>query len=159
MYCSDCHGSDNELSGDPRGPHGSNLKYVLKGLNQYWPKKSSGVLWDTNDLGGGGWGGGAGDYTGLFCSNCHDLMEPHKNQWSRMDGIRVNCVGCHQVIPHGSSAPRLFGYDGFPAPYNYNGDSLHLGEYIKTSLTSTSTGNALISQGSCFCHPSSGGGW
>ena len=35
MYCSDCHGSDNELGGDPRGPHGSNLKYVLKGVNQY----------------------------------------------------------------------------------------------------------------------------
>lgn len=30
MYCSDCHGADNEASGDPKGPHGSNVKYMLK---------------------------------------------------------------------------------------------------------------------------------
>ena len=76
MYCSDCHGSDNELTGDPRGPHGSNLKYVLKGLNQYWPKKSDyATLLDTNDLGGGGWGGGAGDFTGLLCPDCQNGLD------------------------------------------------------------------------------------
>jgi hypothetical protein len=156
MYCSDCHGSDNETSGDPRGPHGSDLKYVLKGLNQYWPKKSDGsTLWDLDDLGdsGGMWGGGAGDYTGLFCSNCHDLMEPHKNQWGgMMSGVNANCVECHQVIPHGSSATRLLGYANFPAPYNYNGNSLKMTSYTKTSLTTVSKWNASSNSGSCQCH-------
>ena len=51
MYCSDCHGADNELGGDPKGPHGSNLKYILKGENQYWPTKADGVtLYTLGDI-------------------------------------------------------------------------------------------------------------
>jgi len=33
MHCSDCHGSG--VSGDPKGPHGSNNKYILKAWGGY----------------------------------------------------------------------------------------------------------------------------
>ena len=130
MYCSDCHGADNELGGDPKGPHGSDLKFMLKGENQYWPTKPDGVtLYDTDDI------GTVGD-AGLFCKNCHDLNEPHKNQWnSWMRNRNYDCVECHVAVPHGSPISRLIGYDTFPSPYNYNGTSLRFTRYIKNSVT------------------------
>ena len=34
MYCSDCHAQSNAGS---LGPHGSSVKWMLKGPNQAWP--------------------------------------------------------------------------------------------------------------------------
>lgn len=113
MYCSDCHGADNELLGDPKGPHGSNLKYLLKGANQYWPKKSDGVtLYTMDDI-------VAGTDTGVFCKNCHDIAYPHDQWWNKMANKGYKCIECHVGVPHGSPTSRLLGYYSFPSPYNY----------------------------------------
>lgn len=112
MYCSDCHGADNELGGDPKGPHGSNLKYVLKGVNQYWPKKSTGVLYTLDDIQNGTAGG-------VICMNCHDINHPHDKWRNSMANKGFACVECHVAVPHGSPVSRLMGYAGWPAPYNY----------------------------------------
>ena len=113
MYCSDCHGADNELGGDPKGPHGSDLKYLLKGENQYWPKKSDGLtLYTMDDI-------TAGTDTGVFCKNCHDIAFPHDQWWNKMSNKGFKCVECHVGVPHGSPTSRLIGYYSFPSPYNY----------------------------------------
>ncbi len=120
MYCSDCHGSDNEIGGDARGPHGSNYKFMLKGENNHWPLKPDGsyytvwgdVDWSTNNVN-----------DGLFCRNCHNIYvnEPggagsHKMFFGGMGGP---CVNCHIAVPHGSPVSNLLGYRSFPEPYNY----------------------------------------
>lgn len=154
MYCSDCHGSDAEMTGDPKGPHGSNLKFMLKGENNYWPTKPDGVtLYDTNDIGNGG-------DTGLFCKNCHDLNEPHKNQWaSWMRNRNFSCVTCHVAVPHGSPISRLIGYSNFPAPYNYKGNSLRVTGFVKNGLTNINRGDVSGSGcGGGMCHGFSSGG-
>lgn len=116
MYCSDCHGSDNEVGGDPRGPHGSNLKFMLKGPGKYWPKDPSGNLYRIADV-----TSGAQDPSNLFCNNCHDIpwimnnVSPH-DRWPMTN---LYCVNCHVAIPHGSTVSRLIGYCYFPEPYNY----------------------------------------
>ncbi|NPA16109.1 MAG: cytochrome C [Aquificae bacterium] len=120
MYCSDCHGADNEIGGDPRGPHGSNHMYVLKGPSTNWPEKAAGQPIRLSDIG----------TVGIFCENCHDLnavrahtIPPH------VTGSNAACVDCHIVIPHGSPVSKLLGYDTFPAPYNYGGNSLKIRKY------------------------------
>ena len=127
MYCSDCHGADNELGGDPRGPHGSNLKYILKGENQHWPFDASGRLYRMGDI-------GTSADTGLFCKNCHDLSYPHQEWWRRMSRINITCVSCHVTVPHGSPVSRLIGYSNFPIPYNYNGNSLRIQGFRKNDF-------------------------
>ncbi|MCF6339464.1 MAG: cytochrome c3 family protein [Sulfurimonas sp.] len=156
MYCSDCHGADNELNVvDPKGPHGSNQKFMLKGDNNnyYWPTKSDGItLYDTDDI------GTVGD-SGNFCKNCHNLMEPHKNQWNAtMRNKNYSCVTCHVAVPHGSPVSRLIGYDNFPEPYNYLGNSLKITGFKKNALTDINTND--ISGTNCgggMCH--GGMGW
>ncbi len=114
MYCSDCHGADNEDSGDPKGPHGSSYNFMLKGPNHYWPTKPDGTLFSTGDI------QADGTVPDLFCANCHNLNYPHK-QWAwRMERFDFACVKCHVAVPHGSPVSRLIGYDNFPEPYNYN---------------------------------------
>lgn len=128
MYCSDCHGADNELGGDPKGPHGSNLKYILKGANQYWPYKSDGVtLYTMDDL------VNATD-AGLFCKNCHNPQVPHVNWWNKMSNKGYTCVQCHLAVPHGSPLSRLMGYWNFPSPYNLNGNTLMMQGYRKNLI-------------------------
>ena len=147
-YCSDCHGSDAEMMGDPKGPHGSNLKFMLKGVNQYWPTKADGAtLYELNDISGFE---GDGDDTGLFCKNCHDINYPHSQWQAPMGPVNsafgtapgfwvkpTDCVACHVAIPHGSPVSRLIGYKNFPSPYNYKGNSLKMQGYKKTSTLAT----------------------
>ncbi len=128
MYCSDCHGADNELGGDPKGPHGSNLKYILKGVNQYWPFKSDGItLYTMDDLVNN-------TDAGLFCKNCHDPDVPHVNWWNKMSNKGYQCVQCHVAVPHGSPLSRLIGYYNFPAPYNFQGNKLMMVGYRKNLI-------------------------
>ncbi|NPB08458.1 MAG: cytochrome C [Aquificae bacterium] len=123
MYCSDCHGADNEANADPRGPHGSNIKFMLKGPGKYWPKDPNGNFFTPDGI-----LSGTQNVDDLFCNNCHDIpwimqnVSPH-NSW-RGRGVmqRAACVECHVAIPHGSPVSRLIGYDYFPAPYNYRDD-------------------------------------
>lgn len=116
MYCSDCHGSDNENSGDPKGPHGSSSKYMLKGPGKYWPYKPDGTLWALNNSDAGN--------TNLFCKNCHPVYsggwknnthsdDHHSNEAYTIDGTNYNgapCVTCHLVIPHGGKRSRFQAY-------------------------------------------------
>lgn len=123
MYCSDCHGADNEIGGDPKGPHGSNHKFMLKGDNNYWPLKPDGtyytvfgdVKFTTNDVN-----------DGLFCRNCHNIFvdnpgaSSHRHNFGGMSGP---CVNCHIAVPHGSPVSNLLGYRTFPEPYNYRDEN------------------------------------
>lgn len=120
MMCSDCHGANNETT-DSKGPHGSTIKFMLKGAGTYWPTNSVGNHYkigesesDANRTS-----------SGLFCQNCHNLDVsrsdkgniPHKYR-NEMNGLY--CVRCHVAIPHGSPLSRLQAYSTFPEPYDYN---------------------------------------
>lgn len=142
MMCSDCHGADNENSTDPKGPHGSSAKFMLKGANKYWPKKPDGTLYRlsgraSNIDSGTTW-------NDLFCKNCHLMNnsveaggtgpQPHGVNKTEMDSL--TCVTCHVAVPHGSSVSRFIGYETMPSPYNYNGNSLKVQRFKKTSSSS-----------------------
>ena len=130
MYCSDCHGTDNEASGDPKGPHGSSYKYMLKGTGKYWPTKSDGsTLWTLNTT--------DANNSQLFCKNCHPIYDGSwKNSaHSGMSTRGTYCVNCHMAVPHGSKRSRLIGYNTDLSPYNYNGNSLKITGFKKTSGT------------------------
>ena len=130
MYCSDCHGTDNEASGDPKGPHGSSYKYLLKGTNKYWPTNASGALYTlgnnpTNN----------NHLAGLFCLNCHPVQSATgasvNNVHNEHDGSQlgnVACIRCHILVPHGGKMSRLIGdNDGaMPARYAYLGTSTRI---------------------------------
>lgn len=160
MYCSDCHGADNELGGDPKGPHGSNLKYILKGENQYWPIKPDGTTFYTMD-----------DIknntdTGVFCKNCHDVQQPHAAWWNKMANKGYQCIQCHVAVPHGSPVSRLIGYSTFPAPYNYGGNKLTIntvvdgttGGYRKNAYTRVNAQDVHSNHANTNgCHGVSGG--
>jgi hypothetical protein len=154
MYCSDCHGADNELGGDPKGPHGSNLKYILKGVNHYWPLKSDNVTFYTmDDLKNN-------TDAGLFCNNCHDTDRPHTDWWNKMANKGYQCIECHLAVPHGSPISRLVGYNTFPAPYNYGGNKLKMNGYRKNAFTLVDPQDAYATHaGGGGCHGTNAGGY
>ncbi len=130
MYCSDCHGADDEASGGAKGPHGSIRKFMLKGTAKYWPTKSDGVtLWDLGDFGSAEAG------ADLFCTNCHqnDRVNNVHQQYKAKGGHEYTCVTCHVAVSHGSKRSRLIGYASDPAPYNYNGNSLKITGFKKAA--------------------------
>ncbi len=162
MYCSDCHGADNELAGDPRGPHGSNMKFMLKGERKYWPTKPNGELYAVKDIFNGG-------DTDLFCANCHDLTKVTAH-WFKANATQLgfdpdvygplantSCVTCHVTIPHGSKISRLMGYNTFPEPYNYNGNSLKLDGYVKPPASGINLSYAYSLDAACSCHDGGSG--
>jgi cytochrome c553 len=121
MYCSDCHGADDEGTGAV-GPHGSAVKFMLKGTAKYWPyNNTDGKLWTLGDVRNNtnNWS------TDLFCVNCHPIYSggtwknavhqkgDHNNRNYTIDGISytgVPCVTCHLVVPHGGKRSRLIAY-------------------------------------------------
>jgi hypothetical protein len=122
MYCSDCHGADDEAT-SAKGPHGSSRKYMLKGTGQYWPTNASSTLWE--------WGNVTDD---LFCRNCHPLTGDSDSMNEHDRGNHdIPCVECHVAVPHGSQRSRLIGYTTEVAPYNYNGNSLVWTGFRKTT--------------------------
>ncbi|MEW6740123.1 MAG: cytochrome c3 family protein [Nitrospirota bacterium] len=159
MYCSDCHGTDNETSGDPKGPHGANVKYMLKGTNKYWPTKSDySTLWKLSDISGG-------TASGLFCLNCHPMYSGgtwYNNVHSKHVNRQGICVMCHIAVPHGGKRSRLIGYTSDIPPYDYTG----AGTYDKLVMTgfkkaSTPTGyakaNCYSTVTGCTTHSNQGG--
>lgn len=129
MYCSDCHASNSPVA----GPHGSNAKWMLAGVNKAWPyttfarngsndtevvpdpynfTTSPGTfeifrrLENTEALPLGD----LGTDNGLFCSNCH-----HVSQWTLQANnvhspgqhARARCIDCHIRVPHGGKVSRL----------------------------------------------------
>ncbi len=83
MYCSDCHGADDESTGGAVGPHGSTGKYLLKGPRTDWPVNANNpyhVPWSLQDinrvfsgvLGQVNKNNSLDDVKArLFCLNCH----------------------------------------------------------------------------------------
>jgi predicted CxxxxCH...CXXCH cytochrome family protein len=167
MYCSDCHGTNDENAGDPKGPHASSYKYMLKGPNKYWPTKSDGTtLWELNDITSTG-------PADLFCRNCHIIRD--SSGWKNnvhsvsmgMGGGHQNmtCVECHVAVPHGSKRSRFIGYgvnatNPDPSPYNYNGNSLKVTGFRKADTPTTYVGKGMgdkncATAGISGCHDSS----
>ena len=109
MYCSDCHGSDTgnttvDPGSNPWGPHGSQNKFILKGV---W---------------GPGQGGTDRDGTptpDFLCFKCHDRpVYSGRNDTGRRTGFynsdrgnlhnyhtdkieHIFCTWCHVAVPHG----------------------------------------------------------
>jgi len=153
MYCSDCHGADNEDSGDLKGPHGSNHKFMLKGPNKYWPEGPDGKLYTLQDI------QNQTGSDGIFCANCHDLSKAkvHKNKANL--GMSLACVNCHVAVPHGSPVSRLIGYKSFPEPYNYNGTSLRLEGFRKNPEGYLHDNAYALPGNGCNCHSTNAGAY
>jgi len=166
MYCSDCHGADNETTTDPKGPHGANNAFMLKGPRKYWPKNAAGGYWTLNDVRNNmnNWS------NDLFCVNCHPLYlggtwknVAHKEHEGRLSGQGgVRCINCHIVVPHGSKRSRLIGYDTDPAPYNASGigtyDKLLLKGFKKPAGPNNySKSNCYSTVSGCTTHGNAGG--
>lgn len=107
MYCSDCHGHNTGAStsvipnggahGNPWGPHGSNLPFMLKGV---WVDSTSRT-------------------TDMLCFKCHDKRDysdsGNDNSKSGFKGAgfgnlhvyhadkvgKMRCTWCHVAVPHG----------------------------------------------------------
>lgn len=139
MYCSDCHGNDEQTSAIvPQGPHGADSRFMLTGRGTFWPTNQAGIPWSLNDLRNNqnSW------QTDLFCANCHVLFDGgnFKNNVhaeSHHQGAVVRCITCHVAVPHGARRSRLIGYESDPAPYNYMGpgqyDRLVINGFIKAN--------------------------
>lgn len=169
MYCSDCHGNDTEINGDPKGPHGSDLKYLLKGYNHSWPSRNSDghyyTLADVQTTGDYIENGDAYDIAtaDLFCKNCHDVKYPH-TLWNNMmqsgNVDNVTCIECHVAVPHGSPISRLIGYSNFPEPYNHNGNSLTITNgYRKNDFATVQKTDVFSSHSGMGCHNDDNGGY
>ncbi|MBT9171427.1 MAG: hypothetical protein DDT18_01803 [Actinobacteria bacterium] len=167
MYCSDCHGADNEALGDPKGPHGANFSRMLKGRGKFWPYKPDGTLWRLNTTDGAD--------PRLFCKNCHPIFDGKKwmndvhskhagRTYNYGDGLGAQsypCVGCHSVVPHGMRRSRLIVYGGgaagFPAdpiPYRYERGGINyalLDQFRKASPTGYVKGNCNVAS-TCRAH-------
>ena len=149
MYCSDCHGADNENTTDAKGPHGSSARYLLKGTRKLWPTGSTGKLLSLNDISGINKEGGSlnTDWSStLFCLNCHNSFpssdintwknkahKEHDDRSYKPDGVNtrnVYCVTCHSVIPHGNKRSRLIVYRSEPQPYTYQSGGVNYAAII-----------------------------
>jgi hypothetical protein len=127
MACADCHGDESTAS-VVQGPHGSSIKFMLRGANQFWPAQSNGTtLWTLANQ-AGALGTAAGN--GLFCRNCHpDMTTTNKGHTGASEHNSRTCVECHIVIPHGGKLSRLIadGSNGssgttMPSRYAWNND-------------------------------------
>lgn len=103
MYCSDCHGSNT--SGDPKGPHGSNLQHVLRGTwNHGHITYKSG-------------------YSGSLCDQCHNIgssstgFKDGTSNEHTSDHDGEYCISCHSRVPHGINNNHLWVFGDDPAPY------------------------------------------
>lgn len=161
MMCSDCHGADDEAGGDPKGPHGSSVRFMLKGMYKNWPDgpdgsgtvSPNGRMYTMDD----GFRQGAA----IYCLNCHvyDGVAVHTTMRQNMNN--AHCVNCHVAVPHGSPTSRLIGYASMPEPYNYNlGGNLQLrGSGYKWNTNNTKTDFYSTHADCNNCHGSNAGGY
>ncbi len=147
MYCSDCHGADDESATGAVGPHGSSSLNMLKGTNNsYWPKRPDGQYWTLNDVDDRNYPTRyAAAQSQLLCLKCHPIWNTSANGFyniahdehadrdytgnpyriSYPSGTGYLCISCHSPIPHGARS-RLIGYETDPAPYRIdNPDGTH----------------------------------
>lgn len=155
MMCSDCHSNDQISTAAAQGPHGSAVKWMLKGRNRAWPGSSAASngagydgtpLYSVHYLYGGNYArrnDNDGTANGLFCLNCHSTVGFSKGG----DGMQAvgnpsnvhilhngPCIQCHVMVPHGSKYSRLIGdqdadtYGNWmPVRYAYNNNRDNMG--------------------------------
>jgi predicted CXXCH cytochrome family protein len=141
MYCSDCHAQSNAGS---LGPHGSAVKWMLKGPNQAWPYLTAAAN-GTNATTGYRYAEGDEDVgldtpDGLFCRNCHEIRA--NGAHGRGDHA-VPCVNCHIRVPHGGKVSRLLraGTDAnVPARYAADGQGGWNGDGVLTGVIDHAAG-------------------
>ncbi len=154
MYCSDCHGTDSETAGDPKGPHGSTYKYMLKGANKNWPYTTT---TGTTLLKGTGT---TTDPTANFCFNCHTWDYGGAGHTDKDTKHAVACVGCHIRVPHGGKISRLIntnttGKIARYSPDGTGGGTIYLNEFKKASYNNYAKEDCYSTNSSCDNHDSS----
>lgn len=128
MYCSDCHESGTAA---PFGPHGSTVKWMLRGTYTNWPFRASadnGTATGTASNWAYLTNGGTEDDT--FCQNCHPDTNSASSNNVHTTGDHKNatdgrCLTCHIRVPHGGKVSRLINAattaSNLPARYWPNG--------------------------------------
>ena len=164
MMCSDCHSNDTISSTAAQGPHGSSVKWMLKGRNKAWP-----TLAASENGTGTGTLRQVGNRTatpkhrslydgtdnGLFCLNCHSTASFSKDKWGIDSGANVHivhswwagpaCVECHIMVPHGGAMSRLMANTGTNMPARYafdNNPANNPMKYFKKTFDAAHTGRA-----------------
>jgi len=169
MMCSDCHGDssapfamiqDPPGSGNwvpnpdaesvPQGPHGSSIRFSLRGPGTDWPvKKSTGAPIVLADL---------ADSTyapSIFCSNCHPASAIRTNRAHSAGGTNhppLACVSCHVVVPHGSKMSRLLGDHETMDPrfaYQGNKNNVLISSFQKTTGAYAATNCSVVDGSAC----------
>ncbi|HEY83258.1 MAG TPA: hypothetical protein G4O01_08255 [Dehalococcoidia bacterium] len=117
LGCSSCHAS--ETATDPRGPHGSNNAYLLRGT---WSDTTTGTSYslclqchDPNVYDAGG------SNTAGLTSFSGDRPNLHAFHMGR--SAVKGCQNCHSAIPHGGWTRAMVVQTTDPAPYS-NGSKL-----------------------------------
>lgn len=118
MYCSDCHAQSGAGS---LGPHGSAVKWMLKGPNQAWPydtaaNNGAAITTEATFRTYSERDASLDTTNGLFCRNCHVL---NGTEHTRGDH-NLPCVSCHIRVPHGGRASRLSSANGSTTTYPGN---------------------------------------
>lgn len=126
MLCTDCHNTDGTAA---QGPHGSAVRYMLRGSNaNNWP--------------------GGTSFSSSWCANCHNETMTFGHETHENAGA---CYACHIVIPHGGKMSRLIAdRDGaMPARYAYNNTltNVKITSFSKNTATGYGTGNCRTSCG------------
>jgi hypothetical protein len=133
MMCSDCHGDDAKTPA-AQGPHGSAVKWILKGPYTGWagpagqftltktPIIASTITSppDPATLTACTAGSGASCSKPVFCQNCHRVVSAasyadnnaHQGNdnlggYFRGDHVQADCRACHLSVPHGGKTSRL----------------------------------------------------
>jgi nitrate/TMAO reductase-like tetraheme cytochrome c subunit len=158
MYCSDCHG-DESASPAVEGPHGSAIRFILKGPYTRWPTRSDGVKIQLQHY----LNGLPAASERVFCLNCHPLTDGNEGWYNEVHdrhsdrGTNSECVDCHILVPHGGKMSRLIGdRDGtMPARYAYQGNlnNMQIRAYTKQSAFNYSKNNCTAT-----CHGGGGAG-
>ncbi|MBA4370850.1 MAG: hypothetical protein C0418_04650, partial [Coriobacteriaceae bacterium] len=157
MYCSDCHAQSGAGS---FGPHGSGVKWMLRGPNQAWPYLTAAAN-GTNAT--TGWRDLSNEDTnintgnGLFCNNCHTILAAPHNTGNHTSPA-IACVGCHIRVPHGGKVSRLLnacgsntGIGNLPLRYTATGDGNYatymLNQVTKPAADTWGASNCFDGQG------------
>jgi hypothetical protein len=184
MMCSDCHSNDEISDTAAQGPHGSSVKWILKGRNKAWPTLAAsengtgtGTLRTIGRTASPATHRSVNDGTedGLFCLNCHSTASFSKNKWGIDDWGNVHalhdwplgpeCVRCHILVPHGGKLSRLIGdqevgtHGSMPARYAFANNLSNM--WMTTFGKSDDPANYAPGDDWCSvnCHPDSGGNW